>query len=170
MTLRTLLLGASALALVACGQREAAPAFAVSDVQVTADLDSVSSRRAAAYWGNLETDLASAIAAEYVGQTAPTGWVIAVDVDELALSSLLAGGPGGAADARLTGDVALIDPRTGDAAQRYVVSASADEAETLIAAQGRAVAVSPTDADFYAAVIQAFANGVRGTIEQTPLP
>ncbi len=155
----------AALAVTACArQPEPEPqTLTVSDVRVSADLTAVSTQQAAAVWGGLERDLSSAIASQFVGQTSPEGWIVSVDVDEIALSGLLASQLG-ADDARLSGAVTLVDPTTGEAARTYNVSASANQAAALLPPGTDAVAVSPSSAEFYQAVLSAFATGVAETV------
>lgn len=155
----------AALTLAGCAREEPAPTptLTVSDVRVSADLTAVSTQQAATVWGGLERDLSSAIASEFVGQTSPEGWLISVDVDEIALSGLLASQLG-ADDARLSGAVTLIDPATGEASRTYNVSATANQAAALLPAGTDAVAVSPSSAAFYDAVLRAFASGVAQTV------
>lgn len=160
-------LAAASLALAACVPAPQPQTFTVSDVRVETDLTAVSSRDAAAYWGNLSNDLSSAIAGEFVGQTAPDGWVVVVDVDEIALANVFQS-RAGADDARLTGDVALVDPVSGDVGRVYTVSASANEAAAFLPPDRPAVALSPTSAEFYGAVVRAFARGVADQLRAGP--
>jgi len=156
-------LACAALALSACVRAQEPASLSVSDVRVETDLTAVSSRTAAAYWGNLSSDLSSAIAAEFVGQTAPDGWVVIVDIDEIALANLFQA-RAGADDARLTGDVALVDPASEEVDRVYTVSASANEAAPFLTGSQDIVTLSPTSAEFYAAVVRAFARGVADTL------
>jgi hypothetical protein len=165
---RYALLAGAALALAACAQPEPQPAFSVSDVQVEADVTAISSRQAAAFWGGLETDLATAIAGEFVGQTDPEGLRVQVDVDEIALANLLSA-PLGADEARLSGQVTLVNPLNEVVERTFLVSASANEAVTFLPVGTNVAAISPTSAEFYQAVVRAFARGVAETARATPL-
>ena len=154
-------LAGAALALAACaGRDEAPPPLTVSDVAVTSDLTAITSQEAAQYWGNLNADLESAIAGEFVGQTDPSGVAVVVDVDELSLSEFLNAG----ADARLTGDVAVLSGLNGEQVGFYTVTASASQAATILASGQDVVTVSPTSEEFYRAVVQAFASGVAQAV------
>lgn len=136
----------------------------VSDVRVSADLTAVTSDLAATYWGTLETDLASAVAAEFVGQTAPGGRVIAIDIDEIALSSFFQSASG-ADDARLTGDVGVINAANEEVVRAFTVTATANQAASFLPAGSDVVTISPDSAEFYAAVVRAFARGVADTVK-----
>lgn len=168
MKVQGYLVGA-ALALAACVRVDNTPdMITVSDVQVEADLTAVSGRNAAVYWGNLTSDLSTAIAQEFVGQTADDGWVVAVDIDEISLASVFASPVGD--QARLTGAVALLDPASGDVERTYAVSASANEAAPFLPPGTDVVTLSPTSAEFYGAVVRAFASGVADTLRAGPPP
>jgi hypothetical protein len=156
-------LAGAAMMLAACAGEEAAAPFTVSDVAVTSDLSAVTSRDAATYWGNLESDLASAIAGQFVGETGPDGVNIAVDIDELSLANFVQS-QAGADSARLTGDVAVFDARNDEQVGFYTVSASANEVASFLPADRDIVTISPTSAEFYSAAVQAFARGVADAV------
>ena len=79
-----------ALVLAACaGERSA---LTISEITVEADLPSIGSPQAVAYWQDLGADLETALAAEFAGQIDPPGDRILVDVDELTLTSGFAAG------------------------------------------------------------------------------
>ncbi len=162
MKLCTWLAGA-ALAIAANAHAQDAP-VTVSDVRVSADLTAVTSELAATYWGTLEGDLASAVAAEFVGRTAPGGVVVAIDIDEIALASFF-DATAGADDARLTGDVGLINAANEEVLRVFTVSATANQAASYLPAGADVVMISPTSAEFYAAVVRAFARGVADTVK-----
>ncbi len=138
----------------------------VSDIRVNADLTAVTSPEAAAYWGNVEADVASALAAEFSGLTSEEGWIVAVDLDEIALASFFA--PDASLDdARMSGEVGLFPPdaEEGDEAARlFNVSATANQAATYLPEGTDVVVLSPTSEEFYAAAVQAFARGVADTV------
>lgn len=162
------MLAGAAFALAACagGEEEVAvapQALTVSDVEVSTDLSAVGTRDAARYWGNLEPDLESAIATQFVGQTAPGGARLVVDIDELSVASFFESNAG-ADDARLTGTVAVLDPVSGEQASFYTVSASANQAMTLMGGDVRVQTVPASSAEFYSAVVQAFARGVQQAV------
>src|SRR5690606_8292645 len=133
MKLQGLLAGA-ALMLAACGgggDEEVATLSApvVSDVTVSSDLSAVGSRDAATYWGNLGSDLESAIAAQFIGQTGPDGVRLLVDVDELSIASFFES-QAGASDGRLTGTATVLDRTTGEQLGRDTGTAPAGQATT----------------------------------------
>lgn len=157
------LLAGTALLLAACASEPEPTVVTVSDVTVNADLTAVGSQEAAAFWSNLDTDLETAIASEFVGQTAPDGWLLVVDIDEIALASVF--DPQlGADDARLTGQVALVNPASQRTQQTYIVSATANQAATFLSGDADVITISPSSSAFYGAVVQAFARGVRDTV------
>jgi hypothetical protein len=157
-------LAGAVIALAACaGGEEAAAPLTVSDVAVSSDLSAVTSRDAARYWGNMESDLESAIAAEFVGQTGPGGVNIEVDIDEISLANFFQS-QAGADNARLTGSVAVIDAQNEQQRGFYTVSASANEVATFLPPDSDVVTVSRTSAEFYSAVVQAFARGVADAV------
>ncbi len=166
MTIRTSLAGVGALALAAAAAAQA-QTTTISDIQVEADLTAVTSSTAAAYWGTLDADLSAALAAELVDVIAPDGMLLIVDLDEISLASLLEA-QAGADDARLTADIGLYDLRTEDVERQFTISASMNEVAPYLPAGVDVVTVSPTSAEFYGAVVKAFARGVSDTIRQPP--
>ena len=158
-------LAGAALALAACGggQDAAPPLLTVSDVTVTSDLSAVGSRDAARYWGNLEADLESAIAQEFLGQTSPEGVALAIDIDELSVANFFQSAAG-ADDARLTGDVAVLSGPNGEQVAYYTVSASANQAMGMMGVDQPVATIPATDAEFYSAVVEAFARGVASAV------
>lgn len=171
MKLYGIVTGATVL-LAACagGEDEVAvapQALTVSDVEVSTDLSAVGSRDAARYWGNLEADLESAIATQFVGQTAPSGSRLVVDIDELSVASFFESSAG-ADDARLTGTVTVLDPASGEQAGFYTVSATANQAMTLMGGDARVQTIPATSGEFYSSVVQAFARGVQQAVAGEP--
>jgi hypothetical protein len=156
------LLAGAALALAACAGQQQQP-LTISDVSVETDLAAVGTRDAVAYWQDLSDDLETAIAGQFVGRVDPASPSIHVDVDELSLSSPFA--PGATAEtARLSGRVELISPAdTVEAA--YDVTASAQDVADFLPVGSNLVTVPPTSAEYYRAVVQAFARGTAITLE-----
>ena len=66
----------------------------VKDVNVSVDISAVQNAAAAAYWGNLESDLKAAILAGLANQIADDGANITVDISEVELASGFAGAVG----------------------------------------------------------------------------
>lgn len=154
--------GAAALFLAACAGSQEQPPLMISDVTVETDLAAVGSRQAVSYWQSLSADLETAIANEFLGRIDPAGPRITVDVDEISLNSPFSATA--AETARLSGRVELISPAgTTDAA--YDVTATAQDVADFLP-QG--VTVPPTSADYYAAIVQAFARGVAVTLASDP--
>lgn len=156
------LLAASAIALAACAGKTPEP-LTISGVSVEADLPAVGSREAISYWQNLGDDLQTAIAEQYVGRTAETGKHIDVDIDEISLNSPFMSGAT-AETAKLSGRVTLTNPDTTTAAA-YDVTASAQDVATYLPPGSTLVSVKPTSAEYYRAVVQAFAKGTAQTLD-----
>ena len=153
--------GAAALVLAACSSAPPPP-LTIADVKVSADLPAVGSHEAVAYWKNLNTDLETAIAGQFVGNLSPTGKHIQVDVDELSLNSPFT--PGATATtARLTGLVTLLNP-DGTRAAAYNVSASAQDVENILPEGSKSI--RPTSGAYYQAINEAFARGVANTLRE----
>ena len=165
--MRTLgLLAGAALLLAACGGGQPEQPLTISGVTVQADLPAVGSPQAVAYWQNLDEDLETAIAAQFVGRIDPAGKQITVDVDEISLASPFASGAT-AETARLAGTVTLINP-DGTNAAVYNVTASSADVVTYLPEGTNIVAVQPTSAEYYRAIVQAFARGTAQTLSATP--
>ena len=160
-----LVLGA-ALFLTACqgmeptGMRQGT----ISQVNVTTDLGAIRDPAAARYWQTLNGDLQTAIAAELADRIDPAGAIVTVAVDELSLTEayLTRFGQG---DSRLNGQVDLTDPGNGQSIGSYTVSVRArDAARFLPPTADNVIRISPNSADFYAALVRAFARGVAEAI------
>jgi hypothetical protein len=165
--MRTLgLLAGAALLLAACGGGQQQGPLTISGVNVTADLPAVGSPQAVAYWKNLSDDLETAIASQFVGRIDPTGKRIDVDVDEISLASPFAAGAT-AETARLAGTVTLVNPDETNAAVYNVTATSADVV-TYLPAGSDIVSVRPTSAEYYQAIVRAFARGTAETLSATP--
>ena len=165
--MRTLgLLAGAALMLAACGGTPKTEPLLISGVEVQADLPSVGSPQAVAYWKNLSGDLETAIAAEFVGRVDPAGKQINVDVDEISLTTPFAAGAT-AETARLAGTVTLVNP-DGTNAAVYNVTATSADVVTYLPQGSDIVAIQPTSAEYYRAIVQAFARGTAQTLTASP--
>lgn len=165
--MRTLgLLAGAALLLAACSGGDRTEPLTISEVSVQADLPAVGSRQAVGYWKNLGDDLETAIAAEFAGRIDPAGKTIQVDVDELSLASPFATNAT-AETARLSGQVTLVNPDGTNAAVYNVTASSADVA-TYLPPGSTLVSVKPTSAEYYQAIVQAFARGTATTLINSP--
>jgi hypothetical protein len=156
------LLAGAALALMACAGRQEQP-LTISDVSVESDLAAVGSREAVAYWQDLSPDLETAIANQFVGRLDPASPRIRVDIDELSLNSPFASGAT-VETARLSGRVELISPQE-TVESAYDVTASAQDVVDFLPAGSNLTTVRPTSAEYYQAVIQAFARGAALTLQ-----
>ena len=151
------LLAGAALVLGACAAEAPAP-LTISEINVDADLSSIGSRSAAAYWQRLDTDLEAAIASQFVGRIDPTdvtGRIINVDIDELSLANAMTADLT-AEDARLSGQVEVIGP---DGTSTYNVTALTRDAVNYLPPGSNITTIPPSSAEFYRAVVQAFARG-----------
>jgi hypothetical protein len=153
------LIAGSGLILAACASNAPEP-FTISGVEVQTDLSAMQSREAVAYWQTLSADLETAIAAEFAGELDPTGKSVIVDIDELSLSETYVAG-GSIEDARLSGLVS-VENADGTNAGAYNVTASSSDAVSYLP-EGT-TAVSPTSAEYYQAIVRAFARGTAESV------
>jgi len=160
------LLAGTALALAACTGSKAPEPLTISEVTVDADLPAVGSREAVAYWQHLSDDLKTAIAAQYVGRLDPAGKKIDVDIDEISLRSPFASGAT-AETAKLSGRVTLINP-DGTNAAAYDVSATSQDIAPYLPPGSNLAGVPPTSAEYYRAIVQAFAKGTANVLNAAP--
>ncbi len=160
MRLLATLAGAAVL-LAACAAREPEP-LKISDISVTADLPAIGSRQATTYWTNLDRDLEAAIASEFVGYIDPLGKRVTVDVDELSLATPFATGAT-AETARLTGRVELLN-LDGTSVAAYDVTATSQDVATYLPPGSTLVSIPPTSAEYYQAIVKAFARGTANTL------
>ena len=154
-------LAGAALLLAACANSQPEP-LRISDVSVQTDLAAVGSREAVGYWKGLSADLETAIANQFAGSIDPNGPSIRVDVDELSLSSPFTSGAT-AQTAVLTGRVDLVSPAE-TTISTYNVTAHAQDAVEFLPVGTNIVLLPPTSAEYYQAIVQAFARGVAITL------
>jgi len=153
-------LAGAALLLAACAGSQQPQPMTISEVTVNADLSAIGSRQAVSYWQGLSGDLETAIANEFVGRIDPAGNTIVVDVDELSLNSPFVVGAT-AETARLSGRVDLLNP-AGTSEGTYNITATSQDVATFL--PPGTVSVPPTSAEYYHAIVQAFARGVSQTL------
>jgi hypothetical protein len=156
--------GAALLALAACGGQQAEEPLTVSEINVEADLSAVGSREAVSYWQNIGQDLQAAMAAEFVGQTSPDGYIVNVDVDEITLADAIAADLT-AQDATLAGRVEVVDPTSGVTQAAYNVAAASGDVQTYLPEGTDVVSVPRTSPEYYQAVLQAFARGAAAAVQ-----
>jgi hypothetical protein len=161
------LLAAPALALALAASpadAEDAPAPAISSVVIEADIAAIGSREAVSYWQNLPRDLEAAILRELFDLIGADGATLRVAIDHIALAEAFETefeGP----NARLAGQVQLLDAEGEPLTGAWEVAASAGEAEALLPPDVEVEVISRTDAEFYEAVVNAFARGVAQVVE-----
>lgn len=153
------LLAGAALFLAACAGQPPEP-VTVSEVNVTADLSAIGNRNAVGYWQSLDSDLEAALAAEFVGRIDPGGRIVNVDIDELSLQDAFTRGMM-TEDARLSGQVEVV---TTEGTSTYNVSASTRDAVTYLPPGTDVTTIPPTSAEFYQAVVRAFARGTAEVV------
>jgi hypothetical protein len=145
-------LAGAGLLLAACAGQQQGPLL-ISGVDAQTDLAAVGTREAVDHWRNLDADLETAIAQQFVGRVDPLGKQISVDVDEISLNSF-----GSTETARLSGRVELRNP-DGTLESAYNVTASSQDVQQYLPEGTNVVSVSPTSAEYYQAIVQAFARG-----------
>jgi hypothetical protein len=166
------LVGSTAGAVLALALAGAVPAeraaaqegpVTVSAIHVEADVTAIGTDGAAAFWRDLPTDLEDALARELVGMLDAEGLALLVAVDELALTeayeSEFSDG-----DGRLAGRVQLVEPGSNEVRATYDVAATSRQAEAMFPADVDVVTIDRTSAQFYDAVVGAFARGVAETV------
>lgn len=149
----------SALALAACAAKEPEPVM-VSEINVSADLNAVTSREVVTYWRNVSSDVEAAVAAEFVGRIDPSGKIVTIDIDEISLNNALNAGLTDT-DARLSGLVTIENP-DGTSVGSYNVSASSSQAASYLP-EGT-TSVPPSSAAYYEAIVRAFARGTAEVV------
>lgn len=160
------LLAASAIALAACSSQPPAPTRqAISEITVNTDLKAVGNAGAVTYWKGLSDDLQVALAAEFVNDISPDGALLNVDVDEISLANSYTSKFAGEMS-RLSGLVTLTDKR-GQELSRYTVTATSSQAMAYVPTTTGKV-IAPGSAEFYAALVKAFARGVEQTVNTPP--
>lgn len=161
------LLAAPALALALAASpadAEDAPAPAISSVVIEADIAAIGSREAVTYWQNLPRDLEAAILRELFDLIGADGATLRVSVDHIALAEAFEAdfeGP----NARIAGQVQLVDAEGEALTGAWEVAATAREAEAMLPPDADVEVLSRTDAEFYEAVVNAFARGVAQVVE-----
>lgn len=131
----------------------------ISEVQVTADLAAVQNEKAAAYWGNVATDLQAAIVARLVDRIDEEGPAISVDISEVELANAFERAYD-IANATLVGDVLVRHDNTTAQDQTYQLKVSLEGGD-ILAADGTVIAFSTIDTpEVYKTLIDRFADSV----------
>ncbi|OIQ28927.1 MAG: hypothetical protein BM562_12275 [Alphaproteobacteria bacterium MedPE-SWcel] len=154
-------------ALVISMATAAGASILVQDIEVEADISALENSKAVAVWGELETDLKTALAAQLVNQIAEEGTKDAADIDiEIDTVSLASGFEAelGIASSVLQGDVSVDLPGSKDD-QRYTLTVTADQANVYFP-EGTDTSSLTVESDvFYTAMIDAFASHVANKIK-----
>lgn len=157
MTLKTFMTSTLAAGLI--GGAAFAGVDRITEIDVTADLSAIQNADAAAYWGELETDLEAAIASRVTDRlTDEEGARIVVDVRELELASAFERAVT-MADAVLVGQVNVIDDTDNANYDGYELSVSLDSARFIVP-EGQTIIFNADDRSSYDALVNAFAAGV----------
>jgi len=150
---------AGALAALLSTTAAYAEVTAVSDVQVTADLTAMQNEAAAAYWGQLPSDLQGAIAARVGDRIAPEGTVITVDIREAELASSFDRALD-LGDAVLVGQVIIKDAVNPINEDAYELSVSLGAAQ-VVGVEGQPIMLSAdNEPEVYTKLVDTFADQV----------
>lgn len=150
-------LATAGLFLVPLAAQAAEPT--VKEINVVADMSAVQNPAAAAYWGQLEGDLESAILARITNQIADDGAKLTIDISEIELANGFQEATG-IADAQLKGTVNQTHDSNNARFQNYAVSV---DVKTVLPILGEGFVLTAPDVDtkkIYDAMISAFADEV----------
>ncbi len=140
----------------------------VKEVQVAVDLASVQNTKAADYYAQLPADLQNAIVADLAGKYAADsedGLTLSVDIDEVSLANGYEAAAG-TADSALTGRVVTYKGPERDEEHFYDLSVTfADAGATYLPAGTDMTVIRPGSAEYYQAMVAAFAGEVAKRIE-----
>jgi hypothetical protein len=164
--MRQIVLAAGAALALAFGSSGAAAQEAprpVSSIDVQADVTAIANAEAAEYWRDVASDLEDALVRHLAGTMDPAGLALLVAVDELALEQAFVAGFAG--DARLVGRAQLVDREARDRVEAtYEIAATVSEMDVELPEGVEVERVLHTSAEFYEAVVDAFARGVADTV------
>lgn len=153
---RTMMMtAASALALLI-----ATPALSetkVKDVSVEMDLSAIKNEKAAAYWTTAAEDLEAAIVARVADRTGDDGATVQVDIDELSVADWFETAFN-IDQSALTGHVLLM--QGGTHLGSYDISVKFADAVLLMPEGSDVTMIAPDNRDYYAAMVNTFADAV----------
>ncbi|RLJ40760.1 hypothetical protein BCF46_3330 [Litoreibacter meonggei] len=136
----------------------------VSKVEVGVDLTAVKNETAAAYYTSIENDLETAIIAKLTQQLSTSGASVLVDVDELSLAnsfqSIL-----GIAESELAGSIIVSNLEDNSQHQSYDLKVSFEPAPVVLSADEDVVILRSNTADYYAQMVDAFAENVADKLK-----
>jgi len=136
----------------------------VKEVDVLVDLAAIQDIEAAREWKNIEGDLETAIVERLVGKISPDGSVIVIDVDELEIANAFQSSLG-IAGSKLMGEVEVKKPGILNN-ETYILTVTAEQAKTYFPADLDVTVLNTGSAEFYAAMIDAFAEGVVADLNE----
>ncbi len=159
----TLLMSAALCAIVATNAL-AQNLPMISEIEATTDLTSVQNAAAATYWQNVDADLEAAIAARLTDRLGDEGLRISIDVGELELANAFEASLG-IDQSLLSGKVNVTDQKDNSNFKSFEVFATSEQVVPFLPV-GTDITILPADSpEFYAALIQAFADGVVANID-----
>lgn len=153
---RTMLLTAAS-ALMLMSAEPVLAQMTVRNVSVQMDMSAIKNEKAAAYWANAADDLQNAIATRVADRVADTGATVDVDIDELSVADWF-DTAFNMEQSQLTGHVLLMDE--GTHVGSYDVSVSFKDAILVMPAGTDVAMIAPDNRDYYAAMINTFADAV----------
>lgn len=151
-------------ALVATLLATTLPAFAwaetkIKDIEVTADVTAVKNPKAGEVWAKLPDDLKAAIASRLGPLISEDGDKLQVAIDSVALANTFQQATG-IADAKLSGNVAIVKESDNTNLKNYTLTISFDQAGTFFPAGTDMSTVTTDSKIYYDAMVAAFADAV----------
>jgi len=135
----------------------------VSDITVGADLTAIENVTAAGVWKNLPVDLEKELALQLANQIGEDGAEIMIDIDMLELASAFEEAAD-LANSTLSGDVVIERPGN-EYDEAYTLTVSANQAAVLLPEGSDIMLLTPGSAEFYNAMIEAFAGNVAEKLQ-----
>lgn len=154
----------AALAALLTTTVAAQSATMVKEIDVSIDMDAIQNPQAAAYWTSVSDDLENAIMARLTDRVADDGVRIIVDLEELELANGFQE-TFNIADTRLMGTVKITSDTDNSEFEAYELTVTYENAIVLLP-EGTDVTVLTQDSpEFYAAVVDTFAEEVVKRLE-----
>ena len=131
----------------------------IKDIEVTADVTAVENAKGGEVWGRLSDDLKAAIASRLGPLISEDGDRLQVAIDSVALANTFQQATG-IADAKLSGNVAIVRESDNTNLKNYSLTISFDQAGTFFPAGTDMTTVTTDSKVYYDAMIAAFADAV----------
>ena len=151
-------------ALIVATAAFANPDDKVSAIEVSIDLDAVTNKTAARRFATIADDLKNALSTQLVDRIATEGATITVDLSELELSNSYTELVG-SADTRLVGDVKITDDSQSSNAKVFTLTIDVNQAKSALATDIDLTKLSASSAEYYQALIDAFAKSVIAELD-----